>query len=663
VNGDRYHEEVIKQMSTSSSPVRSQYIICLAGHIDHGKSALVHALTGGTVDRLPEEKRRGITIELGFSHFDDGGSRFALIDVPGHERFIHTMVAGASGVDAALLVIAADDSVMPQTREHLALLELLGVRRGVVAVTKCDLADEEQLEMVELEVAELVAPTILGASPRIRVSTHTGQGVEEVRQAIVGAARSSPDRQNDDRRFRLPIDRAFSAAGQGAVVTGTVWSGEARVGDTLHLLPAATPVRVRRLQSQGVDVEQVAAGERAAVNLAGIKGAEIGRGDELTTPHAFAPATRHLVQLRILADAARGVKHRQPVRLHLGANQVTTRVLMEQRAVAPGETAFAILRCESPVVAEYGQPFVLRQLSPARTIGGGIVIGPALRLTDRQNRCFAAAAGLASADEHVRLAAFIELRREAIFDENVESWIGLNPSQCEVVAQALEKRKEVVRIAGAPPTYVSMCRFRALKERIIRRCQAELERRRPASFVPLSVILSAMKRAASPPVLDALIDDMTKRGELVRSGDRVGLTTGPELSNRQRGMLTALVNEVTAAGPTPPTLKEFADRHGCAMKDLEPIVQVAVDEGQLLRLSPQLVMHELALEELRQRLADHFQKSATAKVGEMREAWGITRKHAVPIFEFFDARQITSRAGDVRSAGPCMSTPLGEVTT
>src|SRR5688572_29774803 len=205
------------------SPDRTQYVIGLAGHIDHGKSALVQALTGSKTDRLPEERRRGITIELGFSHFDEDGSRFALIDVPGHERFIHTMVAGASGVDAALLVIAADDSVMPQTREHVALLELLGVQRGVVAITKCDLADEEQLELVDLEVAELVEPTFLADAPRIRVCALTGQGVKEVRQAVVAAARSSPARTSEDTRFRLPIDRAFSAIGQGAVVTGTVW--------------------------------------------------------------------------------------------------------------------------------------------------------------------------------------------------------------------------------------------------------------------------------------------------------------------------------------------------------------------------------------------------------------------------------------------------------
>jgi selenocysteine-specific elongation factor len=480
---------------------------------------------------------------------------------------------------------------------------------------------------------------------------------------VIDTARSSPMRPNGDPRFRLPIDRAFSATGQGAVVTGTVWRGTARVGDTLQLLPVAAAVRVRRLQSQGVDVEQVCAGERAAINLAGIKSSAIHRGDELTTPDAFEPSLRHLAQMRILPDAARGLKHRQPVRVHLGANQATAQVLMAQRTIAPGETAFAILRCETPIVAEYGQPFVLRQLSPARTIGGGTIIGPALRATDRQNRCLAVAAGLASADPHERLAAFIDLRREATFDQAAESWVGLNQSQCETVVGELEMRGAVVRIPGTRPTFVTAQRFQQLKDRLIARCQMELERRRPASLVPLSIILSAMKRHASPAVLESLLASMAEKREIVRRENRVGLSTGPELSNRQRNTLTTLLTEVSNAGPTPPSLKEFAERHGLTSKELEPIVQVAIDEGRFVRLSPQIIMDRRALESLRQRLVDHFSKSPTAKVGEIREQWGITRKHAVPIFEFFDECQITTREGDVRTAGPSISLPVDEAIT
>lgn len=648
-------------MPTSPTDGRSQFVICLAGHIDHGKSALVRALTGAVVDRLPEEKRRGITIDLGFSHFDSDGCRYSLIDVPGHERFVHTMVAGASGVDAALLVVAADDSVMPQTREHLALLKLLGVERGVVAVTKRDLADREQLELVDLEISELVASTFLEQAPRIEVSVRTMQGIEELRSAVVKAARSSEARPRADSRFRLSIDRAFSLPGHGTVVTGTVLRGKARVGDTLQLLPQALSVRVRQLQSHGMDVETIAAGERAAINLAGVKVSEIRRGDELTSPNAFEPAKRHLAILQMLDGPEAVLKHRQSVRLHLGANQVTAQVQMETRDLPPGQTAFAVLRCATPIVAEYGQPFVLRQLSPVRSLGGGKIIAPALRPSERLKRSLAEAPQLASTEAAVRLHAHVALRREANLDAAPEFWIGLNSAQCEEAIQSLLKQKAIVRTGGLNSVLVTAAKFGELKQRLLRYCQLELERCRPASQVPLTVILSKMSRHASPPVLEELLESMTSSGELARRGDLVGLPTGPDLTNRQRGLLNAVLGEISSAGPTPPTLKQLAEQHDCDLHELELLVQVAVDQGKLIRVSPQLVINRDDLDELRQRLEEHFQKRPTASVGEIREHWRMTRKHAVPILEFFDQRQFTSRSGDYRSAGPRITWPLGEV--
>ncbi|HUE14347.1 MAG TPA: selenocysteine-specific translation elongation factor [Planctomycetaceae bacterium] len=635
-------------------------MISLAGHIDHGKSALVQALTGGIVDRLPEEKRRGMTIDLGFAHCDIGRIRFAFIDVPGHERFIHTMLAGASGVDLALLVVAADDSVMPQTREHLAVLELLGVRLGLVALTKCDLVDDEQLELVHLEVAELVEPTFLARAPVIATSARTGLGIVELQQAFVEIARQVPIRATGDSRFRLPIDRVFSPSGQGTIVTGTVWRGTARVGDTLDLLPASTPVRIRRLQSQGVDVDIVSAGERAAINLPGIKASAIRRGDELATPQAFEPSRRHLVHLRCLRDAGHGLKHRDSVRIHLGANQVTAQLLIGQRAVSPGEGAFAVLRCGAPIVAEYGQPFVIRQLSPAHTIGGGTVIAPALRPSDRMVRCLDAASDLSNPDPGVRLAAYVDLRREAEFDSAIESRVGLSRQRCEAVAQELLDRKALVRAAGPQPRYVTSRRFDRLKQQMIGQCQIEAVRLRPAWQVPIARVLSGMSRQASAPLLDAVLDDLTRQGELLRRGDRIGRPAGAELSHRQRGLLDLLLAECIDAGRTPPSLKEFAERNGSSLRDLEPLVQVAVDEGRLDRLLPELAIDHTALEELRKNLADYFQEHPAVRISEIREHWGMTRKHAVPIFEFFDQQQVTVRSGDVRTAGPRLGVPIHE---
>lgn len=644
----------------SNHPDRSQFVICLAGHIDHGKSALVHALTGSKMDRLPEEKRRGITIDLGFAHFDAEGARFALIDVPGHEKFIHAMVAGASGVDAALLVVAADDSVMPQTREHLAVLELLGIRRGVVAITKCDLADEEALSLVELEVAELVSSTFLRDAPRLRVSVHKGEGIVELKQALIACAQSSPPRPVNDARFRLPIDRTFSPEGQGAVVTGTVWRGTARVGDTLQLLPGKDAVRIRRLQSQGKDVESVAAGERAAINLVGIKASEIHRGDELATPNAFTPGKRHVVQLRVLGDAKHSLKHRQYVRLHLGANQVTAQVLMDERELLPGQSAFAILRTKESVVADHGQPFVLRQLSPAETIGGGTTLLPALRTDDRLRRALTVASGMASADPATRLAAFIALRREATAVDATESLVGLDAATRDAAIARLIAGKQIISSGGAQPSYVAAERFAQLKQKLLRVCCQELERRAPASQVPLATILAAMSHDASESLLTALLTDMVAKREVVRRGDRIGLPSGAQLSQRQRQLLTQLLSEFSTAGRAPPTDKELAEKLRLPPRDLAALLQVALDDGHLVRVSPQMSIDRDALEGLRSSLAEHFHCQPTAKVGELREQWGITRKHAVPIFEYFDQCRITLRNGDLRSAGPQLSIPIGE---
>lgn len=647
-------------MAEPQITARSQYVICLAGHIDHGKSALVHALTGAPVDRLSEERRRGITIELGFAHFSAHGCQFALIDVPGHERFVHTMVAGASGVDAALLVVAADDSVMPQTREHVALLNMLGVCRGVIAITKCDLADEEHLGLVELEIEELLAGTFLAGARRIRVSAHEGIGIEALREALVAAARSSPARSTHDERFRLPIDRAFSPAGQGTVVTGTIWRGTVRVGDILHLLPSSEPVRIRRLQSQGRDVESLTAGERAAINLVGIKATAIRRGDELITPGTIEPGRRYLIKVQVLPETKHALKHRQIFRLHLGASQVTAQVLLDQREVLPGQSTFAALRCASPTVAEYGQPFVLRQLSPAATIGGGTILAPALRTSDRFKRSLAVASGLASANPATRLNAYIELRREATFDENGPLQIGLDRFTCDVALQQLLSQKKIVLVQGSPPYYLTVERFDKLKQKLIRRCRQELERRRPASQVPVSIVLAALAPHASPTVLDALLADMVASREIVRRGERIGFPSGAKLSQRQQQQLGALLAQFAAAGPAPPTHKELSAQNKIPPRDLEALIQVALDEGQLVQISPLMAMEVRALEALRQSLAEYFQQQPTAKVGQLREQWEITRKHAVPIFEYFDQQQITSRAGDLRSPGPRLNIPIGE---
>jgi selenocysteine-specific elongation factor len=334
---------------------------------------------------------------------------------------------------------------------------------------------------------------------------------------------------------------------------------------------------------------------------------------------------------------------------------------MSQREVAPGQKGFAVLRCATPIVAEYGQPIVLRQLSPARTIGGGRIIAPALRPVDRFVRCMESAPGLADSNPDARLKSHIELRREVTLEMLSEFWIGLTSSQRDAALQRLIKQKEIISSGGSQPIFVTAQRFEQLAQKLLRTCQLELERRRPAPQVPLSVVLSATSRHASPPVLDAVLAAVSTRGLLLRRGEKVGLPTGPQLTNRQRALLNKVLGEINSAGPTPPTLKEIAEAHDYAVKDLELLLQVAIDQGDLVRVSPQLVLSRDALEQLRVRLADHFQKQPTGTVSEIRELWQMTRKHAVPILEFFDQCQLTARSGDSRSAGPRIALPLDEV--
>ncbi|HEY8624046.1 MAG TPA: selenocysteine-specific translation elongation factor, partial [Casimicrobiaceae bacterium] len=351
-------------------------ILGTAGHIDHGKTSLVQALTGVDCDRLPEEKARGITIDIGFASLDLPPYHLGVVDVPGHERFIKNMLAGASGVDLALLVVAADDSVMPQTREHLEILRLLGLRHGVIALTKTDLVDVVTREVAELEIRELVRGTFLEDAPIIPTSAHSGAGIPELKAAIADACRRVEERGGEE-WFRLAIDRAFIVQGHGTIVTGSVMSGTLHVGDELEWLPRTERVRVRSLQNHDQTVEEVRRGQRAAINLAGVRHEEVLRGQEVATPGYLIPSRVLTVRLHCLADRKRPIKHRLPVRFHLGTSEIMgTVALLDCDIIPPGKWGLAQLFLDEPATATWGQPFVVRESSAAHTLGGGQVLQP-----------------------------------------------------------------------------------------------------------------------------------------------------------------------------------------------------------------------------------------------------------------------------------------------
>src|SRR5436309_10387283 len=360
-------------------------ILGTAGHIDHGKTSLIKALTGIDTDRLPEEKARGITIDIGFATLDLGEYHLGIVDVPGHERFIKNMLAGATGVDLAVLVIAADDSIMPQTREHLEILRLLGLRHGVIALTKCDLVDETTREVVELEVRDLVQGTFLENAPLIRTSAHTGEGVPELKAAVAEACRHVGERSGKE-WFRMAIDRSFIVQGHGTVVTGSVTSGSVRVGDEVEWQPRGERVRVRSLQNHDRPVEEVHRGQRAAINLAGVHHEDVVRGQEIATPGYLVPSKVLTIRLHCLADVPRPLKHRAQIRFHIGTSEIMGTVsLLDCDTVGPGQWGLAQLFLEEPATATWGQPFVLRESSAARTLGGGQVLQPVARKIRRRH--------------------------------------------------------------------------------------------------------------------------------------------------------------------------------------------------------------------------------------------------------------------------------------
>ncbi|HID22804.1 MAG TPA: selenocysteine-specific translation elongation factor, partial [Planctomycetaceae bacterium] len=467
-------------------------LIGTAGHIDHGKTRLVQRLTGIDTDRLPEEKARGISIDLGFAHWQVGDFLFGIVDVPGHERFIKNMVAGASGVDMAILVVAADDSVMPQTREHLEIMQLLGLKAGLVAITKTDLVDPELLELVEADVRELTESTFLEGCPIVPVSSATGEGFEKLERVLVEVARRV-EAPRPVELFRLPIDRALSIPGHGTVVTGSVMSGEVHPGDALELLPIGRLVRVRGVQNYGMPTQGSGPGRRTAINLAGVPHGEIVRGMELATPGYLRPTRRLVVRLEALPSSPIGLKDRMEFSLHLGTAEVPARLVLKGRTLKPGESGFAELRCQQPIVATHGQRFILRRPSPAITVAGGKVLDPGILPGRRIRDLSTYATGFDSPNDEDRLAALLE-EKDSVPDDPLEAaWrAGVSPSRYREVIEQLVQSGVLAPI-GAPerPLLIHRRRWQLVRRAVLRTVRNELAKRQPRRSLPKATLLTA----------------------------------------------------------------------------------------------------------------------------------------------------------------------------
>jgi len=629
-------------------------ILGTAGHIDHGKTALVQALTGTNTDRLPEEQRRGITIEPGFAHLDLGEFRLGIVDVPGHERFVRQMLSVATAMDITMLVIAADDSINAQTREHLDILKLLRVPQAIVVLTKCDLVDDDWLEMVEAEITEFVAGSMLESQPIVRTSSVTGQGLDQLRQRLVEAAERAAAALSGQPAgpFRMAIDRVFTMAGHGTVVTGSVTSGRARVGDQLEIQPTGHRVRVRGLQSHDAAAEEVARGQRAAINLAGVHHDQVARGDELAEPGFLTPSPIMLAEVRVLANAARPLRDRQIVRLHMGAAETTARVrLCGAVRLEPGATGLAQLILVCPGVAVWGQPIVIRTDSPLATIGGGRIIHPTIRRISKRNaHDLELAARMASPQADERLsAAFYFAPIGRLSPDELGSLAGVSQADERVVE--LESRGELRRFAvgAAKPILVHRRVIERLERQTIELIKKHHATQPLAAGLSASRIETRLAALADAEVVKRVIESLVDSGQVRRIDEWLALADhGPRLSAGQQRLLDELLAAFLAAGLQPPSENELKTQATHNRQSLAELVQLAVRRGDLVDIGGGILMHRQTVDQARARVIELIQGAGSVSVSDIRQHLNTSRKFVVPLCEYFDRIGVTRRQGDAR---------------
>jgi selenocysteine-specific elongation factor len=624
-------------------------IVGTAGHIDHGKTALVKALTGIDTDRLEEEKRRGITIDIGFAHLDLPGPegdplRFGFVDVPGHERFVRNMLAGVGGIDVVLLVIAADESIKPQTREHFDICRLLSVRRGITVLTKSDLVDRETLEVVRLEVEEFLRNSFLDASraPIVAVSSRTGEGIEDLRRALVEAVAEVPAR--DSTAFvRLPIDRVFTMKGFGTVVTGTLISGTVRKEDELEVFPNGPRVRVRAVEVHGTEADQAEAGQRTALNLGGVTREQLARGMSLAPPGVFRPTSQLDVELSLL-PSAKPLKERTRVRFHSYTSEiVATLTLHGEKQVAPGETAFAQVRLAHPTLLVPGDRFILRQLSPAMTIGGGVVVEntPSRKIRNRSEYISFLRQVRASGKEALRA----RVAAAGLAGLTVRDGIARTGWTRQQLASTLAGIPEITAVGehliltlalGTIEQQLSSALegFHNQNPLVAGMSREELRGRFPD--VSHEVFSRVLERAAGGGKVELAGDLVRLRGRNVVMKD--------EESESKRILEAAF----QTAGLKVPAMKEVLAGLKVDKARAQKIVTLLLRDKVLVKVSDDLLFHREALDDLRRLMAQEKAKSSKINVARFKDLTGVTRKYAIPLLEYLDRERITRRVGDER---------------
>ena len=626
-----------------------------AGHIDHGKSAVVHALTGIDPDRLAEEQRRGMTLDLGFAHLDlPSGQRVGIIDVPGHEALIHNMLAGAGGIDLLMLVVAADDGVMPQTREHLDIARFLPIAGGVVVLTKIDLVqDSEWLAAVEEEVRSLVAGTVLESAPAVGVSAKTRVGLPDLVAALDRLVALAPDRPADG-PVRLPIDRSFTIQGFGTVVTGTLWTGTIRQGDLLRILPQGRDVRVRGVQVYGQLVAEAWAGSRVAANLAGVEKDEVGRGDVLATADAFAPSDRLDVRMRLLPGTP-PVGHASRVHVHLGAGEAVARVAMVDRArLAPGDEALVQLRLDRQVVAVHGDRFIIRRYSPTQTLGGGVVVQVSPPRRRRGAAAEALQAVVETGPQALVVAAVAARGQSGMPAPDVAAASGLAAAAASTAVAAAQSAQTVT---GIGERLYATSVVEEVARKVVETIAAYHKRMPWRLGMPRDELKGGVTSGAGDRLFDYVMASLTVHAVIADRGGLVALSThSPQVGAADQRLKTELIAAFDRGGTSPPAAEEL--RRLGEPQAVERMLRSLADERTILQVAPDLRFATAAVESVRRTVVEMVRAGQDVTVGLLRDRLHTSRKFALALLEYFDGIRVTRRVGDRRVLGPHADDPL-----
>lgn len=624
------------------------HIIGTAGHVDHGKTVLINKLTGVNTDRLKEEQERGISIELGFAPFRlDDGSMVGVVDVPGHERFIHNMLAGIGGIDLVLLVVDVNEGVMPQTREHLQILQLLQIPKGILVLTKCDLAEEDWIDIVEEEVRETLAGTFLADAPCCRVSAVRGEGIDELQETIQAILAQLPPR-DEDGPTRLPIDRHFTISGFGTVVTGTLLSGRIKVGDSVEVMPPGETVRIREVQVHGQKADVARAGQRVALNLAGLERSELTRGAVVATPGFYTMTERFDARFNLLPTAPRPLKLRDPVHLHMGTAKVTARVvLLDRDEMQPGESVLAQFHLDSPLVAHRQDRFIVRSYSPMTTIGGGQVIDPAPARHKRlRPEVMRALKELESGEGAFIVQKLAELGCAKLKELEQASGLGR-----ERITALLETLIEAGRVCRLGDQWVTSETARAW-QRVMVDTVANYHRDNalhPGIFH--ATLKATLPAKVAPKAFEQLLGDLITAELLLQRGEwvaRIDFTPTP--SAEQARLLLQLEQVYLDSGVGAKGRVDMLALAGVPDAQVESLLAFLFAKGTLVRLNDDSFLHREAYRKAVTALKSHFASKETLTLAEFRDLIGSARKQTQAILELFDSLKYTMRKGDERVA-------------